>query len=95
MRHSLSTGMEAHATDARALALPRARLNACHRVLSHPPDPPCADETPGGLAPQRNLELRFMENTIYTYVGTVLISINPFKELPMYSADTLERCASR
>lgn len=36
-----------------------------------------------------------MENTIYTYVGTVLISINPFKELPMYSADTLERCASR
>ncbi|KAG9261555.1 unconventional myosin-Ic [Astyanax mexicanus] len=32
-----------------------------------------------------NLKKRFLEDLIYTYIGTLLISVNPYKELDMYS----------
>uniref|UniRef100_A0A8B9GVK7 Myosin IHa n=1 Tax=Astyanax mexicanus TaxID=7994 RepID=A0A8B9GVK7_ASTMX len=32
-----------------------------------------------------NLKKRFSEDLIYTYIGTLLISVNPYKELDMYS----------
>ena len=49
----------------------------------------CADASP----PQANLALRFRQDQIYTYVGTVLIAINPFRLLPLYTTDVLEKCA--
>lgn len=39
------------------------------------------------------MELRFIDDDIYTYVGTVLISINPFRMLPLYTPDVLDTCA--
>jgi myosin-1 len=32
-----------------------------------------------------NLKKRFMDDCIYTYIGPVLISVNPFKQLPIYT----------
>jgi myosin heavy subunit len=33
------------------------------------------------------LELRFMHDRIYTYSGRILLSINPFRELPLYTPE--------
>lgn len=36
-----------------------------------------------------NLHKRFMNNTIYTYIGHVLISVNPFQDLGIYTKEYL------
>lgn len=37
-----------------------------------------------------NLHKRFMNGTIYTYIGHVLISVNPFQDLGIYTQKTLD-----
>ena len=37
-----------------------------------------------------NLRIRFKENTIYTYVSSNLISVNPFKLLPLYTPEMMD-----
>lgn len=36
------------------------------------------------------LQERFYDGEIYTYTGPILISVNPFKKLPLYSSDKLQ-----
>jgi len=37
-----------------------------------------------------NLRIRFFANEIYTGIGTILVSVNPFKILPLYTPKVLE-----
>ncbi|XP_027623084.1 unconventional myosin-Ig [Tupaia chinensis] len=39
----------------------------------------------------RNLQLRFEKNRIYTYIGEVLVSVNPYQELPLYGPEAIAR----
>jgi len=38
-----------------------------------------------------NLRIRFKEDIIYTYVSTILISVNPFKLLPIFTPEVLDK----
>ena len=38
-----------------------------------------------------NLRVRFRQDEIYTHVSTILVSVNPFKLLPLYTPDILAR----
>nr|BAN20553.1 myosin i [Riptortus pedestris] len=38
-----------------------------------------------------NLEKRFNHNLIYTYIGNVLVSINPYKALPIYGENDIKK----
>ena len=37
-----------------------------------------------------NLKMRFDDNVIYTYISSILVSVNPFKMLPIYSPQIME-----
>ncbi|XP_053136397.1 unconventional myosin-Ih isoform X2 [Hemicordylus capensis] len=38
-----------------------------------------------------NLRKRYRENLIYTYIGTLLVSVNPYKELDIYTIKQMEQ----
>ncbi|KAJ2780775.1 Myosin type-2 heavy chain 1 [Coemansia interrupta] len=42
-----------------------------------------------------NLQVRYAMHNIYTYSGIVLVALNPFARVPLYSQDTLEAYAGR
>ncbi|UJR15523.1 hypothetical protein I4U23_002463 [Adineta vaga] len=37
-----------------------------------------------------NLKIRFEKGRIYTYIGEVLVSVNPYRELPIYSTEYIK-----
>jgi hypothetical protein len=42
-----------------------------------------------------NLRVRFNRDQIYTYSGTILIAVNPYKTLPMYEKDIVDTYINR
>ncbi|XP_015345773.1 unconventional myosin-Ig isoform X3 [Marmota marmota marmota] len=43
----------------------------------------------------KNLQLRFEKGRIYTYIGEVLVSVNPYQELPLYGPEAIARYQGR
>ncbi len=41
-----------------------------------------------------NLRIRFKEDRIYTFVSSILISVNPFKLLPLYTPEKMDEYKS-
>ncbi|XP_053408862.1 unconventional myosin-Ib-like isoform X3 [Mercenaria mercenaria] len=42
-----------------------------------------------------NIKKRFSHEQIYTYIGTVVVSVNPYKKLPLYTPEVIEEYRSR
>ena len=42
-----------------------------------------------------NLELRFQNNYIYTYIGEVCVSVNPYKEMDLYNRNFVNQYKGR
>ncbi|XP_029786784.1 unconventional myosin-Ig isoform X2 [Suricata suricatta] len=42
-----------------------------------------------------NLKLRFEKGRIYTYIGEVLVSVNPYQELPLYGHEAITKYQGR
>ncbi|KAG7260892.1 hypothetical protein CRUP_005110 [Coryphaenoides rupestris] len=42
-----------------------------------------------------NLRNRFDRNEIYTYIGSVVISMNPYRSLPIFTSDKVEEYHNR
>ncbi|XP_037693188.1 unconventional myosin-Ig isoform X2 [Choloepus didactylus] len=42
-----------------------------------------------------NLKLRFEKGRIYTYIGEVLVSVNPYQELPLYGPEAIAQHQGR
>lgn len=38
----------------------------------------------------RNLFIRYMDNIIYTYTGSILVAVNPYQILPIYTAEQIQ-----
>lgn len=38
-----------------------------------------------------NIRARYMQDKIYTYVGPIVIALNPFKKLPLYTDDVIRQ----
>ncbi|XP_050315844.1 unconventional myosin IC [Anthonomus grandis grandis] len=60
--------------------------NLEHRDRVGVPDAVLLDDYTSETAFVNNLEKRFKEDVIYTYIGSVLISVNPYKELGIYGS---------
>lgn len=39
----------------------------------------------------KNLQLRFEKKEIYTYIGNVLVSVNPYQQLPIYGPEFIAK----
>ena len=47
------------------------------------------------LRPQYNLNLRYNREEIYTWVGSILVAVNPYKALEIYSPETIREVRRR
>jgi myosin heavy subunit len=78
---------EVHELDAKTTE----KLTVCHQeVLNSDVDNLIKLNDLNENAILHNLRIRFKEDLIYTYVSSILIAVNPFKMLPLYTPERLD-----
>ncbi|XP_075425742.1 unconventional myosin-VIIb isoform X2 [Ascaphus truei] len=42
-----------------------------------------------------NLHIRYKDNNVYTYIGAILVAVNPYQELTLYNTEQIQRYRNR
>ncbi|GBG28549.1 Myosin-1 [Hondaea fermentalgiana] len=86
----------ADASNSKSSAKRRVRVESCESVAMMDPDTARGVANMVGLRELNeasilhNLRVRFARDEIYTSVGSILVAINPFKLLPLYTPEVLD-----
>lgn len=88
-------GQSQSRTHRRLLKLPSSKILPANPVILEGVDDLIQLSYLNEPAVLHNLRFRYVDNKIYTRAGPVLIAVNPFKNVPLYTTALLERYKSK
>ena len=78
-------------SDGEIVVMPAKDLRPCDPKCLEPIDDLCNVNDLNEMTLLHNLRQRFKQQKIYTSVGQILVAVNPFKLLPIYTPEWLDR----